>query len=89
MASPMLVYSARGGTKMSATGRVLAGIVIAILVLGFAALELVSEQVPTAPAQRQPAPAYLADGGREEDGAGVQLNVVPREEQPGGLGLEP
>ncbi|HEY7869942.1 MAG TPA: hypothetical protein VIF59_11975 [Methylomirabilota bacterium] len=77
---------------MSATGRILAGIVMAILVLGFAALELVSERVPTAPAQPQPAPAYLGDGAREDNGgapAAVQQIIVLREGQAGGPGLEP
>jgi hypothetical protein len=77
---------------MSATGRILAGIVMAILVLGFAALELVSERAPTVPVEPQPAPAYLAEGAREDNGgapAAVQQIIVLREGQPGGPGLEP
>ena len=76
---------------MSTTGRILAGIVVAILVLGFAALELVTERVPAAPAFPQPAPAYLADGGGEQGRASgsVQQIVVLQDGHPGDGGLEP
>ena len=76
---------------MSTTGRILAGIVVAILVLGFAALELVSERVPAPPAFPQPAPAYLADGAGEQGQApgAVQRIVVRQDGQPGDGGLEP
>lgn len=46
---------------MNTTGRILAGIVVAVCLLGLALLEVVSERVRVDPAPTGTAPAYLAD----------------------------
>ena len=46
---------------MNTTGRILAGIVVAVCLLGLAVLEVVSERVRVEPAPTGSAPAYLAD----------------------------
>jgi hypothetical protein len=49
LASVMLTRRCRGGDDMSPTGRILLSIVVAVLFLGIAALEVVSERVRVAP----------------------------------------
>ena len=53
MASSMLSFPGMEDTDMSATGRILAGIVVAVLLLSLALLEVVSERITSS--------AYLAD----------------------------
>jgi hypothetical protein len=56
-----MLISWPGGPDMSTTGRIVAGIVVAVCLLGLAALDLVSERVRVDPAPAGTAPAYLAD----------------------------
>jgi len=81
---------------MSTTGRILVGIVVAVLFLAVAVLEVVSERVRVEPAITEPSPAHLADseiweesGFTRADPRELQRIVVLRSGRPAHTGLEP
>ncbi|HSL49369.1 MAG TPA: hypothetical protein VK878_09865 [Candidatus Deferrimicrobiaceae bacterium] len=81
---------------MSTTGRILVGIVVAVLLLAVAVLEVVSERVRVEPAITEPSPAHLADSGIWEesgftraDPTELQRIVVLRSGRPAHTGPEP
>ena len=81
---------------MSTTGRILVGIVVAVLLLAVAVLEVVSERVRVEPAITEPSPAHLADseiweksGFTRMDPTELQRIVVVRRGRPAHTGPEP